>query len=424
MEESNIPVKKVTKRNITRKINKNPAKTAINLVGESGRNNKSSSTKTAKKTTKSFGLYRKIAFSFIILTFLLIAVIFYLSAIKVSIFLIPNQEKLSDNLTVDVYDQSQSALASEKNVVGVVKQVDVELTKSYPVSGKEILGQEVTGKVLIINSYNKNQPLVATTRLLTPDNKLFRIKDTVNVPAGGQIEVVVYADEAKPEMAIGPTTFTIPGLWAGLQDKIYGQSKEPMKYLEKVKQIIAQGDIDQATKDLKENLVGKAKDEIGTGFKDYDQVIYQIDNNSINQQLDSKVGEEKANFSATMKTKVTVVAFKDDKMLELAKQKLTASLPDDKELIEFNKKDLNYSLNNYNLNQGTASVDVSFSGKMALKDKAQVIDRKKIVGLNDEQLKQYLNNLPEIAGYEIKFFPSFIKKVPSLVDRIDIEIKK
>jgi len=39
-------------------------------------------------------------------------------------------------------------------------------------------------------------------------------------------------------------------------------------------------------------------------------------------------------------------------------------------------------------------------------------------------LEVYLGSLPGIAGYEVKFYPSFIKKVPKLVDRIEILIKK
>jgi len=61
---------------------------------------------------------------------------------------------------------------------------------------------------------------------------------------------------------------------------------------------------------------------------------------------------------------------------------------------------------------------------MALREDAEVIDRNKLLGLTSEQLNQYLSNIPEIAGYEIKFYPSFIQKVPNLIDRIKVEIKK
>lgn len=421
----NLEVTPVVKKAKPRPTRKARPKTGGNLKTTNIASSPKISAKTAsKKKDNSFGLYRKIAISFIVLTVMLIAVIFYFSFTKVSIIIVPKQVKVSGDLTIDIFDQSKNANLAEGVITGIVKQVEVEQTKTYKATGKKILGQEVTGKVTIINNYNKNQPLVATTRLLSPDNKLFRIKETINVPAGGQVEVEVYTDEASQAMAIGPSNFIIPGLWAGLQDKIFGQSKEAMQYKEKVKMVIEQSDIDAGVKDLKEDLISRAKEQIGASFKDYEQVLYEIDNNSITQKLGSKVGEEKDNFSISMKTMVSVIAFKDDKIFDLAKQKLISSLADDKELVEFNKKDVNYSLNSYNLETGIASISAVFSGRSVLKQNATVIDKNKLLGLTSDQLSQYLENIPEISTYQISFFPRFIKKVPELVDRIQVEIKK
>jgi len=61
---------------------------------------------------------------------------------------------------------------------------------------------------------------------------------------------------------------------------------------------------------------------------------------------------------------------------------------------------------------------------VTLKNSAGIIKKNNLAGLNLEQVNVYLKSLPEVAGYEIKFFPSFIKKMPNLVDRIEIVIKK
>ena len=376
------------------------------------------------KSGRSLSLYRKIALSFIVLTVVLLAVIFYFSFVKVSIFLAPTQERLSGNLIIDVLDKDKKITKAENEaeIFGEVEPVEIEETKTYYASGIDIIGEEVVGKVTIINNYSKNQQLVATTRLIS-NNKLFRIKNTVNAPARGQIEVEVYADEPASDMAIGPANFIIPGLWAGLQDKIYGESKEPMKYSKKIKKHIRQSDIDDGVKDLKASLLAKAKREIGDNYQNYDQVIYEIDNNSISQEIGGKVGEEKEEFSISMKTKVVVVAFNEDKIHEKAKQNLFSALPDDKDLLEINKEDISYNLNNYNISQGTASLSIGFSGQIIVKDGNSVVDRGNILGLNQQQLNDYLNNLPGITVSKIEFYPSFIKKVPNLVDRIEIIIK-
>ncbi len=377
-----------------------------------------------QKKTSSFGIYRKIAISFLVLTIALVVLVFYFSFAKVSIVLIPNQERISDSIKFDIYDQSQEKLASKKDVIGSIKQVEVSLAKEFQATGREVLGEEVVGTVKITNTYNKNQPLVATTRLLSSDGKLFRLKNTVNIPAGGEVEVEVYADEPSPEMAIEPGRFTIPGLWAGLQDKIYGQSEIKMTYSEKAKITIQQKDIDSAVKDLKASLLAKTKNDIGDAYKNYGQALYEIDNNSITQELDGKVGEEKSSFNLKMTTKVIVVAFGNENVIEKANQKLALALPDDKEIIDLIADDITYDLLSYDTKNLTANIKADIMAKMILKDEAGVVSRANLVGLTEAQLNEYLNSLPEIAGFEIKFFPSFVQKVPNLVDRIKVEIKK
>ena len=379
---------------------------------------------SAAKSSESKNIYRKIAFSFVVLTLILVAAVLYFGFAKLTITIIPAQEKIADSSSVEVINRAGGANLAPEQIYGAVKEVPVEQSREFSASGKEVLGEEVTGKVTIINNYIKNQPLVATTRLLSSDNKLFRLKSTVNVPAGGRVEALVYADTAKPEMAVQPGKFTIPGLWAGLQDKIYAESKEPMKYSQKVKYVIEQSDIDKAVSQLKNDLLANAKNQVGQAYKDYAQALFAIDNNSVAQEVSGKVGEEKEKFSIKMKVMVTVVAFNDDEIYNQVKDKLTAMLADDKQISKFEKQDMSYSLGSFNVAQGTAIVNVDSIARATLKDGAKIIKKNNLAGLSYEQLRVYLNGLPEVAGYQIKFFPSFIKKAPDLIDRIKIEIKK
>jgi len=432
-EEKNITsaktkVKKVKAKTIKKKkAKKSPFGLSDNLnivpaMPEAGFKIKEES--LASKSSESKNIYRKIAYSFIILTLILVAAVLYFGFSKLTIVIIPAQEKITDNSTVEIVSQTSGFTLAPEQIYGIVRQVPVEQSREFSASGKEVLGEEVAGKVIIINNYIKNQPLVATTRLLSSDNKLFRLKNTVNVPSGGRVEAEVYADTAKPEMAIGPGKFTIPGLWAGIQDKIYAESQEPMKYNQKIKYMIQQSDIDNAVSQLKNDLLANAKNKIGQAYKDYSQALFVVDNNSVTQEISGKVGEEKEKFSIKMKTMVTVVAFNDDEVYNQIKARLTEILADDKEISKFNKQDMSYTLESSDINQAVAMVNVDSSAQAALKDSAKIIKKNNLAGLSYEQLRVYLNGLPEVAGYQIKFFPSFVKKAPNLVDRIEIQIKK
>lgn len=380
---------------------------------------------TEIKKIRSIGLYKKISYFFGFLTLALVAAVLYFTFVRVDIMLIPTQERVSNNLIFDVYDQEKNKDLRQGAIGGVVSEVEAAESRKYETSGSEIIGEEVIGKVSIINNYNKSQTLVATTRLLSADNKLFRIKNTITVPAGSAVEAEIYADKAGPDMAIdGAMKWTIPGLWAGMQDKIYGESKEAVKYQQKVKKIIAQSDIDNAVKESRASLLAKAKTEINALYKGYDQILSNIDESAVEVNIDSKVGKEAESFNIDMKTKVRVVAFKDEQTIKMAKDKINSTIPEKKELINFEDGKIVYSLNSYNFDQGVATVNATFEGKITLKQDAVIVEKEKIIGLNKEQLNEYLASLPELAGSEVRFFPSFISKVPDLVDRINIEIKR
>ena len=376
---------------------------------------------------QSVKIYKKIAFSFIFLTIVLLIIILYFSFVKVSIVLIPNQETINNNMIFDVYDKDNNNIENANSITGIIKTLDVEYEGIYESSGEEIIGKDASGMAVIVNNYNKNQPLVANTRLLTPNGELFRIRNTVNVPAGGSVEVEIYADSPNPDMELNPTRFTIPGLWAGLQDKIYAETKEKIAYKKKTKKYITELDIENCIRDLKQKLLIKARSEANSIYSNYDQILYKIDENSIVNKVNGEKNDEENEFTGIINGTVSIVAFKNNKASALAKQKFVSSLPQHKTLLDFNNDDIIYSLNNYDNIRKIATVNSSFVGKISLKQNSEIVEPNKILGLNKKELDAYLSGIPEIAGFEVKFtpffLPDFMKKVPKLTDKINIEVK-
>jgi hypothetical protein len=60
---------------------------------------------------------------------------------------------------------------------------------------------------------------------------------------------------------------------------------------------------------------------------------------------------------------------------------------------------------------------------MALKNDSDIIDKNKIIGLTEEQLRDYLKGFNEISDFKISFSPAFVEKVPNLIDRIYVKIE-
>lgn len=381
--------------------------------------------KRHKSPKKKISLYSRLALKFLILVGVLAVLVFYFSFSKLTILVTPQVEAIGDTLFLRVGDSNASStiLADDarEKVSGSVNEYQVEVTKVYSATGEDALGQEVTGKVTLVNNYIKDQPLVATTRLLSGDNKLFRLKNAVTIPAGGKIEAEIYADKIAPEMAINPAHFTIPGLWAGLQDKIYADSSEPFVYQTSSEKYVKAADLQLALREVDSLVMAKAKEN--QNFPAGSVVLYEV-LDSVDAKTSAQAGDKVKEFTLTAKAKVAVVVFLKQDVEKLAAAKLNLLIPDDKELSEFKPESLSYTLEDYNESEKAAAVKASFSGLMILKNNADIIDREKLINLNSSQIATYLSDYPEIGHYELKFFPTFVKKAPHLIDRIEVKIAK
>jgi hypothetical protein len=267
---------------------------------------------------------------------------------------------------------------------------------------------------------------VATTRLLTPDGELFRIRETVNIPAGGSVEVEIYADKPRADMYVGPTNFTIPGLWAGLQDQIFAETKEEITYKQQVKKHITEVDIDNSIKNIRLQLEEVAKQKVEQKYGEYSKVIYEVDKSSINNSVDGEVEDEVYGFDITMNANIIVVAFDKRKAAKLAEQKFSAGLAENRELINFDSEDINYVVSDYNNQEGIATLKAVFEGRISLKGGSSVVNKKEILGLNKEQIEVFLTDRDDVAGVEIKFYPPFITKIPRFIElgRIQVDVKR
>ncbi len=374
---------------------------------------------------RKVGLYRRLVIKFLVLLGLIAIAVVYFSFSKLTVNLELKGETISDNMLFKVSGPKASVTSSSdprQEISGSLKMIDVEAKRDYLSSGESYQGEEIVGRVRIINNYNKSQALVATTRLLSPDNKLFRIKEAVNVPAGGEVSVDIYADKPSEEMAIAPTDFTIPGLWAGLQDKIYAKSDTAFEFTKKVKKFVTADDIRKAKDDIADALLQAARLEANNAESATSGTLFEVSDNP-ESSFSAKAGEAVESFSVTTKGKVLIVSYSKDETAKMIQAKLNLILPDDKELSDFDSSKISYVLDNYDQASDVATIKADFSATMILKSDAEIIDPRQLIDLSEDQISAYLKSQPAIKDFNLEFFPAFIKKAPSLCDRIEIKVK-
>lgn len=116
-----------------------------------------------------------------------------------------------------------------------VLTVEKVATASVPSEGTETVNQAAQGSITIENKQDTPQQLIKNTRFQTSDGKIFRIRESVTVPASrngtpGTLVTTAYADAAGADYNVGPTTFTLPGLsGSATYTLVTARSTEAMK---------------------------------------------------------------------------------------------------------------------------------------------------------------------------------------------------
>jgi len=317
---------------------------------------------------------------------------------------------------------------------------NVEVAKNFNASGdKSASNQKAHGIITIYNEYSSStQPLVATTRFLSENGKLFRLIKGVIVPGtsivGGEVkpgavEAEVIADESGEAYNIEPTKFTIPGFQGSGNDKyskFYAKSSKTMaggKSGQSSVKTVTESDIANAKNSIVDDIRAKAKEQIKNEYSESSVILddaLNIENVTYSSSANS--GEIAENFTLTAKAKASAVIFSQSDALELAagqinknKDKNAVLVSEDSVVLEFGKADVDFA-------KGTVLIRAHVTGKTT--DTIDVFNFKKgILGKSEDDFKAYLKQYNQITGAEIEYWPPFISgKIPAYESRVNITL--
>lgn len=357
--------------------------------------------------------YKIIALTFLVLTLVLFGAIIFMSSKKAVITISTKAEPLNvDKLVV---------VGPDGDAEGVVTTTMVKLEKKFSPTGSVQEPAQATGKVILYNDSVVSQPLIATTRLLTADGILFRLKSRVTVPAKGQVEAEVYADQLGATGNIGPVDkFTIPGLTADKQKEIYAKSTEPMTGGLKTKGVLSVDDIKSAEDSLYAEMEKTGKDKfaekvVGKG------VFYSL----IDKQVDTsaEVGKEVAEFTVFGTSTMLAITYDDSFMKQKADELLKNKVMDDQEILDKNTS-YTIALDTYDLVKQTASLKLTATGVVRLNPESKALDKTIFFGKSRDEVRRYLLSLDRVDGVDINFSPAWIFTVPHVADHVSVVVKE
>lgn len=376
-------------------------------------------------------LYRRIALAFIIVVAAVLLVVMYLSTMQAVIHVIPVAKNFSSDLIVHV----SGTPVDETDVRGMILSGTMTKTKTFSPSGegaKQVEGKSA-GTVTLTNKTNTSQTLVATTRLLSSDQILFRLDKNVSVPANGSIEATVHADKFGVSGDVPPGHFTIPGLNETKQTQIFADSKVAFTGGVQSIAVVSKEELQKSIDALKEEITNDAKELLRTqAIKEKTGVETVAWSGEVftaeitNQKASIQPDTESKSYDVTMTAVVTGVFYDRTSLEKAFTGHLYEGLGQGQDFADFSEdakelSRLEVTIDQYNSAQKAASLHAHMDGKMTITRTNKALDVSRFVGMSADDVSKTLVGSGVAESVKVEFFPFWLNKIPRLKDRIYIE---
>jgi len=395
--------------------------------------------KVRKKIKVSFSLLNRKKFFWglgMIVFFLAILLLFSLSKAEITYWPETEDVNVTTNLTIDISVDDINAV--NRVIPGFIFEKEKTVIENFIATGKATQEGKAKGMITVYNEYStKDQILIATTRFISTEGKLFRTPKKVVIPGGkldsgnliaGEKTIGVVADETGPEYNIEASTFSIPG-FAGTDKytKFYAKSFQPMGggFLSG-SSLITEDDIENA-KDIVTNKAEEdAEQLLSLGLEEEEMEKYIVIDKAISTEIEEEsplavAGQEADNFNYRAKATSRALVFKKSDLDDFINQFLLTKIKEGNKIYE-DSLEISYVQESINLNTGKIILSLSISAKaykeIDVANLKRLVSGKSLIGS-----KIIVENQKGVIKAEVDFWPFWVKKAPQSENRIEVEMK-
>jgi len=364
--------------------------------------------------------YKKFYIFFILLSLGVLGGIVYVSFSRATITISPSRIEFETNFETTILENPEN----EESIPGKVLSIEIEESRQVKTHDTKGFEAKAQGTVTISNKREKDQPLLAKTRLMSASGILFRTDKRVVVPAGEKVEVTVTAAEEGKQGNIEPEHFTIVNIWKAWQDQIYAESDSPMTGGYTELPYVYEHTILQSFDLLAEELYEKGLITLGQNTTNQEKILETAIKHEMLEFSASVEPETQTDkFNIKVKTRSIVLIFNEERLKALAEKNLKQEAPKDKELLGPLWEEFTYRVKSYDLENKTALLEAGLRGESRSKISADLFKKKELIGLDRYEIKKYFEQFEDIGTAEVYFKPFWVRKVPAMVDHFEIEIK-
>lgn len=346
---------------------------------------------------------------------------------KAEVIIYVSPQKLEEATTVFVDPKLSSPNLATRTIPGDVLKTTVSGDKTQDTTGTKTVGEKAKGTVRIRNGTASIINLASGATITASSDLKFTLDSSASVSASvsptepGTQEVSVTAADIGPEYNLAQNeTFQVSNYPKGEVDALAlsnftgGSSREITA--------VSQEDRDKLEKDLKEELIDKAKTELkGRLTSEHSFIEDAVGATVSSRTFNRKVGDEAGNLKLSMTLEVSGLVANKSHLTDIARELLKDQAPggfvlrDDQIAMEFDVEAET---------RGVWEVGVLFAANLLPEVKTDDIARA-ISGKYPNVVQSYLASIPGYVRAEIKFMPQLPGKLgslPRVVKNITVEV--
>lgn len=353
---------------------------------------------------------------------------------KADIFIALKAENVKGDFNF-VLGENISEVDQEKNQIPAQSvEVASEKSQTYKANSKKNLSEKATGEIIIYNECSTGtQTLVANTRFLSKEGKVFKVEEGVTVPGftkpedtviAGQKRVKVVAEGAGESYNIGASSFTIPKLQELVSWKyscLYARSDSAMSGgIEKEVAYVSESEYNTAKEALVKLVVAENGQKI---VEKQNDAIFVVNDDSDEGQISTKssvaVGGVAEEFILTVSVKKNILVVEKSNIDSLVEKNIIKlANAGNASPVEGS---LSYEVKDFDKKDNKVSITVSASEDFVFNVNEEEV-KGAVANKNESEFSEYFNKIDGIESVNINLWPFWVKKVPNDYSKINITI--